>query len=249
MPDRPTILFISQLGGQGSYDPRSFCRMPGGDDDTEWMRLCLSSLGLDERIHYRAVRVHLGEALPDPDGIDAVILGGSIASVHDGEEWQARTQAFLRAWRATGRPWLGICGGHQLASVLEGGTVDRNPHGLTAGSYPVSLTAAGQGHFLFDGFDPEQAFHFSNYDRVASPPPGAVVLATRDTLPAAALDHGGNWYSVQFHPEATADLFGIVWGTRDPAKVANYRPLPFTERLLLNFLTGTAVLPTMAEAG
>lgn len=242
MTRRPTVLFISQLGVEDAYDPRIFCRLPGGNDETVWMRLCLTSLGLDERIEYRGVRVHCGETLPEVTGIDAVVLGGCIASVHDGLDWQARTKDFLRAWRGTGRPWFGICGGHQLASVLEGGTVEVNPHGVTAGSYPVARTAAGERHFLFDGFAPEAAFHFSNGDRVAVPPPGATVLATRPGLPAAALDHGGHWYSVQFHPEATADLFGVVWATRDPAKVANFRPLPFTERMLLNFLTGTGVV-------
>jgi GMP synthase-like glutamine amidotransferase len=242
MTRRPAVLFISQLGLKGGDDARIFCRLPGGDDETVWVRQCLSSLGLDARIDYRGVRVDRGEALPAVEQIDAVILGGSIASVHDDEDWQIRTKDFLRAWRATGRPWFGICGGHQLASVLEGGTVEVNPHGATAGSYPVTRTAAGERHFLFDGFAPDAAFHFSNGDRVDQPPPGAVVLATRPGLPAAALDHGGNWYSVQFHPEATADLFGIVWSRRDPAKVANYRLLPGTERMLLNFLTGTGVL-------
>lgn len=247
MAHRSRVLFISQLGGVGSYDPEIFCRLPGGDDETVWMRQCLSSLGLLDRIAYQGVRVHLGEELPDTDGVDAVILGGSIANVHDGEEWQVRTMDFLRRWRATGRPWFGICGGHQLASVMEGGTVDTNPNGVTAGSYPVTRTAAGMDHFLFDGFAHDAAFHFSNFDRVVTPPAGATVLATRDGLPAAALDHGNNWYSVQFHPEATADLFGIVWARRDITRVPNYRPLPFTERMLLNFLTGTGVLTAMAE--
>ena len=244
---RPTILFISLLGGEGTYDPQNFCRLAGGDDDTVWMRLCLTSLGLADQIDYRSARVHRGEALPDVAGIDAVITGGSMASVHDGLEWQDRTRGFLRAWRATGRPWFGICGGHQIVSALEGGEVGVNPDGWTAGSYPVARTAAGMQHFLFDGFAPDAAFHWSNRDRVATPPPGATVLATRPGLPAAALDHGGNWYSVQFHPEATADLFGVVYAARDPAKLANYRPLPGTERMLLNFLTGTGVLPASSR--
>ncbi len=242
MSARPTVLFISLLGGEGTYDPHQFCRLAGGDDDSVWMRLCLSSLGLDGRIIYRGVRPHRGEALADVAQVDAVILGGSIDSVHAGHEWQGRTMDFLRAWRASGKPWFGICGGHQMGAVLEGGTVGVNPHGVTAGSYPVTRTAAGRDHFLFNGFAPDAAFHFSNYDRVEAPPPGAIVLATRETLPAAALDHGGNWYSVQFHPEATADLFGIVWGERDRERAANYRALPGTERVLLNFLTGTGVL-------
>jgi GMP synthase-like glutamine amidotransferase len=106
----------------------------------------------------------------------------------------------------------------------------------------VERTEAGRDHFLFDGFAEDDAFHWGNYDRVEVPPPGATVLATRPGLPAAALDHGGGWYSVQFHPEATADLFGAVWGKLDPAKAANYRLLPGTERMLRNFLVGTGVV-------
>jgi GMP synthase-like glutamine amidotransferase len=68
------------------------------------------------------------------------------------------------------------------------------------------------------------------------------VLATRPDLPAAALDHGGSWLSVQFHPEATADLFGAVWARLDPPTAANYRPIPFCERMIANFLTGTGVV-------
>ncbi len=248
MPRRPTVLYISQLGGDGTYDPDIFCRLAGGDDDTVWMRLCLQSLGLAERINYIGVRVHRDEPLPDMAGVDAVILGGSINSVHDGHEWQARTREFLEAWRATGKPYFGICGGHQMAAMLLGGHVIVSPQGLTAGSYPVERTEAGRNHFLFDGFAPDAAFHWSHYDRVETAPPGAVVLATRPGDPNSALDHGGNWYSVQCHPEATVDLFATVYAGRDPAKLANYRPLPFTERMLLNFLTGTGVLAREAVA-
>ena len=73
-------------------------------------------------------------------------------------------------------------------------------------------------------------------------------LTTRPGDPNSALDHGGNWYSVQCHPEATVDLFATVYAGRDPGKLANYRPLPFTERMLLNFLTGTGVLAREAVA-
>ena len=242
MSRRPTVLFISQLGVEDCFDHMIFRRLPGGADETVWMRLCLESLGLEDRIAYRGVRVHRGEALPDVAAIDAVILGGCVASVHDGLDWQARTAAFLRAWRATGRPWFGICGGHQLASVLEGGTVGMNPDGVTAGTFPVVRTQAGARHFLFDGFAPDAGFHWSNGDRVVLPPPGATVLATRPGLPAAMLDHGGQWYSVQYHPEATVDLFGVIWARRDPAKLPNFRPLECPERMLRNFLTGTGVV-------
>ena len=245
MATRPTVLFISLFGGAGTYDPAAFRRMPGGDDDTVWMRMTLDHLGLAPRIDYRAARPHCGEALPDPAGIDAVILGGSIDSVHDNHPWQACVRDFLQRWRETRKPLFGICGGHQMASAVEGGVVDTMQTGKIAGSYPIERTAEGQGHFLFDGFPADQAFHFSHNDRVAVPPPGAVVLARRVHTPHAALDHGGNWYSVQFHPEATADLFATVYADQPDVR-ARYRVLAHTERMLLNFLTGTGVVPAGA---
>ena len=66
----------------------------------------------------------------------------------------------------------------------------------------MQLTATGREHFLFAGCEDAPEYHFANSEYVTAPPVGAVVLATREELPAAALDHGGNWYSVQFHPEA-----------------------------------------------
>jgi GMP synthase-like glutamine amidotransferase len=125
---------------------------------------------------------------------------------------------------------------------MLGGTVAVNDNGITAGTYPVERTAAGATHFLFDGFAPDAGFHWGNYDHVETPPPGSTVLATRPGLPVAAADHGGNWLSVQFHPEATADLFAAVWAKADPAKLPNYRLVPGTERMLLNVLRGTGVV-------
>ncbi len=241
MTQRPRLLFISLLGGEGTYDPKKFRRLPGGDDDTVWMRMTLDHLGVTDHVDYIGARPHRGEALPAPEGIDAVILGGSIDSVHDNHPWQTEVRDFLARWRATRRPLFGICGGHQMASVAEGGVVDTMQTGKIAGSYTVERTPEGEGHFLFDGFPPDQAFHFSHYDRVAELPPGAVVLAQREHTPHAALDHGGNWFTVQFHPEATADLFATVYGDQ-PEVLARYRLLPGTERMLLNFLTGTGVV-------
>ena len=241
MTTRPTVLFISLLGGEGTYDPKNFRRLPGGDDDTVWMRMTLDHLGLADRIDYRAARPHRGEPRPDPAEIDAIILGGSIDSVHDNHPWQARVRDFLERWRATRKPLFGICGGHQMASAVEGGVVDTMQTGKIAGSYPIERTADGHGHFLFEGFSPDQEFHFSHYDRVATPPPGATVLAQREHTPHAVLDHGGNWYTVQFHPEATADLFATVYAN-EPEVLARYRVLAHTERMLLNFLTGTGVI-------
>ena len=108
--------------------------------------------------------------------------------------------------------------------------------GVVDGSYPVDLTEAGKGHFLFKDIAPDLRFHFGNYQHAVQPPKTSTVLATRPEMPAAALDHGSNWVSVQFHPEADRDIFALNWLETYPEKMANYKPLPLAPLMLRNFL-------------
>lgn len=242
--DRPTVLFIGQMGQPGTYDPALFVEEPGGDDEVLWFDLLLAEIGVRDRVDYSGVRVALGEELPAPEAVDAVVVGGSFHSVHDGLDWQARLVDWLASWRTTGGPLFGICGGHQTVSRMAGGAVDFVPDGPRAGTFAVDLTPEGQAHFLFQGMEEDIAFHFGNFERVAAPPPGAAVLATAEGMPAAALDHGGFWYSVQFHPEATHRCLGASWAGTHPEFRNNYRPTPLAPLIFRNFLTGTGILQT-----
>lgn len=232
------VLFISMIGAPGRYDPVIYADQPGGDDEAHWVFLQLDTLGPGDRIDYRGVFVCRGEALPEPDEADAVILGGSYHSVHDDLDWQHATMAWLKRYRDTGRPLLAICGGHQMVARDAGAAVERIPGGTAAGTLPVSLTGAGREHFLFAGCAGAPEFHFANSEYVTAPPAGAVVLATREEQPAAALDHGGNWYSVQFHPEATHDSMAASWRPKHPDRATRYRAVNDGNTVLKNFLEG-----------
>ena len=236
------VLFVSMIGQPGRYDATVYDDLPGGDDEIHWVFLQLRDLGLADRIDYRGVFVCRGEALPDPDEADAVILGGSYHSVHDDLHWQHATRAWLKGYRETGRPLLGICGGHQMISEIDGAPVEPVPSGVLAGTQPITLTGEGNNHFLFRGYGPAPEFHFANEEYVAAAPNGASVLATRDELPCAALDHGGGWYSTQFHPEATAAGMALSWRPTHPEYADHYRPLPDGNLLLKNFLEGTGII-------
>jgi len=60
--------------------------------------------------------------------------------------------------------------------------------------------------------------------------------------PAAALDHGGNWVSVQFHPETTCDRMATCWSEIDPMQAARYNFIPGCERMIGNFIVGTGLV-------
>jgi GMP synthase-like glutamine amidotransferase len=237
------VLFVSMIGAPGRYDPAVFEDQPGGDNEVHWVFVQLRALGLADRIEYHGVFVCRGEALPDPREADAVILGGSYHSVHDDLDWQHATRDWLQRYRGAGRPLLGICGGHQMIADMAGAPVRHIDGGSKlAGTLPVRLTEAGKGHFLFEGYEAEPEFHFANEEHVAALPAGATLLATRAELPCAALDHGGGWYSVQFHPEATAEAMAVSWRPTHPEFADNYRPLANGNLLLRNFLKGTGIV-------
>ncbi|MDJ0684082.1 MAG: gamma-glutamyl-gamma-aminobutyrate hydrolase family protein [Alphaproteobacteria bacterium] len=238
---KPRLLFVSILGQPGYYRPEIFARVAGGDDEVAWFKSMLNGLGLLDRVSYRGVFHARGEPLPAHDAYDAVIVGGSFHSAHDGLPWQDSLWDWMRESRAAGKPLFGICGGHQLMALRTGGSVDRLKNGRKNATMQIDLTEAGRDHYLFKDLA-SLDFHFGNGERVAKPPPGAVVLAQSDDLPAMALDHGSGWVSVQFHPEAKAEILAASWTDTAPEFAENYCETPEAPRLFKNFLKAHGLL-------
>ena len=236
MSERFRLLFISQLTEPGVHDLSAFAGHPDGAGEPSWLGCRLGDLGLLPHLDYDAVLLAAGEPLPPPGDHDAVILGGSIHSVLEGREWQQRILAWLDDYRRIGGPLLGICGGHQLMAQYLGATVAPLSDAPWAISAAISLTERGRAHPLFAGLGDEVLYQFGNYEHVTAAPAGAEVLATRGASPALALDFGGEWCSVQFHPELTRELMALAWRDSKPDYMANYVESPDAPRLLANFL-------------
>jgi hypothetical protein len=101
---RPTVLFISQFAEPGSYNEKTWRRIDGHDDECVSFEALLDEHGVLADANYRAIRAHEGEALPDDNaGIDAVVPGGSYASVTDNYPWQQNISSWLRRWQAATR--------------------------------------------------------------------------------------------------------------------------------------------------
>jgi GMP synthase-like glutamine amidotransferase len=249
MSDRkPRLAFLGQMGQPGRYDPATFARVEGGDDERIWFDRTLERAGIRHAVEYDGRRVCHGDPLPPLSGEgapDAVVIGGSFHSVHDGHPWQRDLIEWLQAARERGDrapPVFGICGGHQLMALALGAPVDMLPGGTLAATHPVTLTDAGRGHPLFADMPDPPAFHFGNEEQVSVPPEGAEVLARLPGMPIAALDYGGGWYSVQFHPEAPADDFAEGWRTSHPEYMKNYTEVPEAPLIFRNFLRLEKVL-------
>ena len=234
------VCYISMLCEQGSREHSVTAASADGASDGQWLISRLAEAGLSVGVHVDVVSIAAGDALPRPDAYDIFILGGTFHGVNDGRSWQILLKEWLLLQRATARPLLGICGGHQAMCVVTGGEVTRRPTGAALGTLNIRQTEAGTRHVLFQGIT-NASFHFGNSDEVSAVPVGATVLASTADSSAVAIDYGGGWCSVQFHPEATHSIFqhwsdaGIVG---PPPLDAPYRPVSSGAELLSNFICG-----------
>ncbi|MDH2424622.1 type 1 glutamine amidotransferase [Sphaerisporangium sp. TRM90804] len=159
------------------------------------------------------VRPYLGEPVPLPrEGAwhGLIVLGGAASAWQDEEyPWQPATRDLLRASVEAGVPTLGICLGAQLLTLACGGRVERGP-GLEVGLRPVTLLPAAREDALFGALPPRVRAIQYHQDAMTVLPPGAVPLATGAAYPHQAFRLGDRAWGVQFHPEATPEIF-LSW--------------------------------------
>ncbi|GAA3445567.1 type 1 glutamine amidotransferase [Planomonospora venezuelensis] len=157
------------------------------------------------------VRPYLGEAVPERAADGLIVLGGEAAAWEDEDHpWLPATRGLLRRSVDGGVPTLGVCLGAQLLTLACGGTVERGDRGLEVGACRVAPLPAASGDPLFDGLldgaEPAVAVQYHR-DAMTRLPPGAVPLATGDVYPNQAYRLGERAWAVQFHPEATPEIF------------------------------------------
>lgn len=133
------------------------------------------------------------QALPDPTSYDGVMAGGSVGSAYDNEPWRERMREWLRTWQNV--PYLGMCGGHQLLAYSLGSRVVKMSR-PQVGLHPLQL----EGIPGFTGLVMQ-----AHSEHVVDVPPGASVWA-EDAAGIQALRYPGHRWTVQFHPEMTAEV-------------------------------------------
>ena len=137
-----------------------------------------------------------------------VVLGGEMGAYDDeAHPWLTATKSLIASTVRAGRPFLGICLGHQLAAVALGGTAETNPHGKASGLTPLGLTEAGSDDVLLGGVEDGAPAVMWNDDVVSWLPDGAVTLARSPDGTVQAARFGPRAWGVQFHPEASPDVF------------------------------------------
>ena len=114
--------------------------------------------------------------------------------------------------------------------------MERLAAGPFAGTWPLTLTAAGRSSPLMQGIADGAAFNYANSEHVTEIPRGSVLLGQSDRVPVAALDFGAHCYSTQFHPEGTDRTLGIIWRHRAPELMRHYHAGDAGDQLVENFL-------------
>ena len=167
----------------------------------EW--LLEAGAEVDER------RPHAGEPLPaDLTGHDAlVVLGGSMDAWDDEQHpWLAEVRLLVRDAVDRAVPTLGICLGHQLATLALGGRVSRNPAGPALAVLPLGWQPAASADPLLGPVAGAPWGVHWNQDVVTDLPPGAAVLARSPDGAVQAARLAPTVWGVQLHPEVSPEI-------------------------------------------
>lgn len=158
---------------------------------------------------------YLGDPLPDPRDITAVIVLGGAMSANDDQQhpFLIQVKLFISKIVEQQIPYLGICLGGQLLAVVCGGKVVQNRWEET-GTLDVNLTDEGKTDQLLCGtgetFSSFQ-WHHDSFDL----PPGSLLLASSAACPNQAFRIRDRFWGTQFHPEVTEEIIRN-WCAWDP---------------------------------
>jgi GMP synthase-like glutamine amidotransferase len=154
----------------------------------------------DERGHELSIRhVYGGDALPDLDFVDWIVVMGGAMSVNDEDSlpWLVAEKALVRRAVEEGKRVLGVCLGAQMIASALGAHVYPNEE-REIGWWPLQVLADGRK--LLPSEEPTVLhWHGETFDL----PPHSALLASTGACANQAFAIGGRVVGLQFHLECT----------------------------------------------
>ena len=145
-------------------------------------------------------RLYDGDALPNVDPLDLLIVLGGPMSVHDEPAlpWLRAEKRFLASALEKGKAVLGICLGAQLLAHVGGARVYANPE-REIGWFDIERAPEAVGPFGF----PQRLTVFHWHGETFDIPSGARRLARSEACENQAFAWGDRVIGLQFHLETT----------------------------------------------
>lgn len=161
----------------------------------------------EDGLDWRTVELDEGEPIPDLEPYDVMMVMGGPQDTWQEDEfpWLKAEKAAIRRFVADmGRPYLGMCLGHQLLAEALGGRVGPGAK-PEVGALTITQTEAGREDPLFRGVpDPIEVLQWHGAE-VKALPEGAVQLARSDVCEVQSFRYGSRAYGLQCHVEATKE--------------------------------------------
>lgn len=134
-----------------------------------------------------------------PDAADGWLISGSKHGAYEDHAFIPPLETLIRDIRATGKPLIGVCFGHQIIAQAFGGQVEKYHGGWSVGHTEYQIEGA---RVILN------AWH---QDQVVVPPEGAETVGSSDFCKHAALVYGDQIWTIQPHPEfESAAIDGLI---------------------------------------